>query len=234
MRIITNLIRGLKCQIRDQLGFTHAETNGMLVLLLLISCLLAIPPIIKWYDQKYNSINYHTDIDLLNSTLAWLQEQQVNQQDKKSLSPKTFTSTTISKQLRTHSSFDINSATAQQLQMLPGIGPTRSSRIIKYRDKLGGFVRQDQYAEVYGLDSAALNSLLQYAYIAPNFQPTKLNINQDDWKVLLRHPYLSYVQVKQIVRSREKQGLFHNTTALLARKVMDQDTFEKIKAYLVT
>lgn len=231
MRIITNLISWLKRQIRDQLGFTHAETNGMLVLLLLISCLLAIPPILKWYDQKYNSPNYDTDVALLNSTLTWLQAQQVK--SDVSLKTATHPSTKIPKQTQAHSSFDINSATAQKLQTLLGIGPTRSARIIKYRDKLGGFVRQDQYKEVYRLDSVALNNLLQYAYIAPNFQPTKLRINQDDFRTLLRHPYLSYDQVKQMVRSREKHGRFNSIEELLQRGILDQGTFEKVKAYLV-
>ncbi len=230
MRITIKLISWLKRQIRDQLGFTHAETNGMLVLLLLISCLLAIPPIIKWYDQKYHSPNYGTDIALLNSTLTWLQEQQVKNNVFSKTPPPS--PTKIPTQPRTHSSFDINTATAQKLQTLPGIGPTRSARIIKYRDQLGGIVRQDQYKEVYGLDTLALNNLLQYAYIALNFQPTKLRINQDDFKTLLRHPYLSYDQVKQIVRSREKHGRFNSIEELLQRKTIDPNTFEKVKAYL--
>jgi DNA uptake protein ComE-like DNA-binding protein len=230
MRIITNLISWLKRQIRDQLGFTRAETNGMLVLLLLVSCLLAIPSMIRWYDQKYNPPNYNTDIALLNKTLAWLQEQQV----KKDVSSQTPTPspTKIPKQSHTHSSFDINTATAQRLQTLLGIGPTRSARIIKYRDRLGGFVQKSQYAEVYGLDAIALNSLLQFTYIAPNFQPTKLCINQDTMRTLLRNPYLSYDQVKQIVRSREKQGRFNSIEELLERGILDKDTFKKVKVYL--
>jgi competence protein ComEA len=231
MRIITNLISWLKRQIRDQLGFTRAETNGMLVLILLINCLLATPPILKWYDQKYHAPNYDTDVALLNSTLTWLQEQQLTR-DIPSKTP-TPPPTKTPKQSHTHSSFDINTATAQKLQALPGIGPTRSARIIKYRDQLGGFVRQDQYTEVYGLDAIALNNLLQYAYIAPKFQPTKLRINQDDFRTLLHHPYLSYDQVKQMVRSREKHGRFNSIEELLQRGILDQDTFEKVKAYLV-
>lgn len=229
MRIITNLISWLKRQIRDQLGFTYAETNGMLALLLLVSCLLAIPPIIKWYDQKYNLPNYDTDVALLNSTLAWLRAQQVkNNEPLTPTSPPTITH----KQSRTYVLFNINTATAQKLQTLAGIGPTRSTRIIKYRNKLGGFVRQDQYAEVYGLDAIALSSLFQYAYIASNFQATKLGINQATFKTLIAHPYLTYKQVQQIVRRREKRGKFRQLDDLVQEEILDQATFEKVKVYL--
>lgn len=230
MRIIINLISWLKRQIRDQLGFTYTETNGMLLLLLFISCLLAIPPLIRWYDQKYNAPNYEVDLALLNSTLAWLQAQQLNSDIPPPAAPPL--PTPITKQSHPHPSFDINAASAQQLQTLAGIGPTRSARIIKYRDQLGGFVRQDQYREVYGLDAVALNSLLQYAYIAAHFQPTQLHINQPDFKTLLRHPYLSYDQVKKLVRSREKDGKFNRLEELLQRGILDEATFGKIKAYL--
>jgi len=233
MHIFIRLCRWLTFQIRDQLGFARAETNGTLILLLLISCLLALPPVIRWYDRKYNPPNYEADISSLNSTLAWLQEQQCAK--KKAPTPITSSSSPLSARptkTSLHTPLDINTTTSQRLQKLAGIGPTRSARIIKYRDNLGGFVRQEQYQEIYGLDALALRSLLQHTHILSNFQPTQLHINQDDFKTLLRHPYLSYDQVKRIVQYRERQEKFKDVDELIQKGIVDQDTFEKVKAYL--
>jgi len=45
----------------------------------------------------------------------------------------------------------INSATAEQLEELPGIGPALSSRIIAYRDANGGFKTKEDLLNVSGI-----------------------------------------------------------------------------------
>jgi competence protein ComEA len=231
MRIFTRLFRWIAFQVRDQLGFTKAEANGTLILLLLISGLLALPPFIRWYDEQYNQPTYETDMALLNSTLAFLREQQCVK--KEAAIPHTTPSLqTHHTKKRNPISLDVNTVTEQSLQELQGIGATRATRIIKYRNKLGGFVRQEQYKEVYGLDARALRSMLQHTHISPNFPPKKLNINQDSFKTLVHHPYLSYEQVKCIVQYRERQEKFKDIHELIQKGIVDQVTFEKIKDYL--
>jgi competence ComEA-like helix-hairpin-helix protein len=44
---------------------------------------------------------------------------------------------------------DINSATAEELRVVNGIGEKLASRIINYRNKLGGFLINEQLFEVY-------------------------------------------------------------------------------------
>ena len=46
---------------------------------------------------------------------------------------------------------DLNTASAEDLQRVRGIGPTLSERIVKFRTRLGGFSENDQLKEVYGL-----------------------------------------------------------------------------------
>src|ERR687885_347590 len=55
--------------------------------------------------------------------------------------------------------FDINTADTTQLIALKGIGVTLAGRIVKYRDALGGFISTDQFRDVYGLDSMAVEEL---------------------------------------------------------------------------
>lgn len=84
-----------------------------------------------------------------------------------------------------------------------------ASRIHRYRDRLGGFVTLDQLFEVKGMDSTRFDIIKPYI-ILDNKEIRKLEINRDEFKTLLRHPYLEYDQVKAIVNHRERKGLIKN------------------------
>ena len=49
---------------------------------------------------------------------------------------------------------DINTATAAQLEEIPGVGPVLAQRIIMYRDQNGGFASVEQLTEVSGIGEA--------------------------------------------------------------------------------
>ena len=55
---------------------------------------------------------------------------------------------------------NINIATVDQLISLRGIGPVLSERIVKYRNRLGGFYHVDQLKEVYGISEETFLSIL--------------------------------------------------------------------------
>lgn len=55
---------------------------------------------------------------------------------------------------------DLNSATAEQLQTLPGIGPKLAKRIISYRDANGGFRDFSELLNIEGLGKARVESIL--------------------------------------------------------------------------
>lgn len=54
---------------------------------------------------------------------------------------------------------DVNSASAAELEELPGVGPVLAARIVSYRDENGLFRTVDQLIEVPGIGPAVLASL---------------------------------------------------------------------------
>ncbi|WP_343601513.1 ComEA family DNA-binding protein [Mycobacterium sp.] len=54
---------------------------------------------------------------------------------------------------------DLNRATAQQLDALPGVGPVTAAAIVAWRDAHGKFTSVDQLAEVDGIGPARLDKL---------------------------------------------------------------------------
>lgn len=57
---------------------------------------------------------------------------------------------------------NINTATAQQLQMLPGVGPSLATRILEYRKANGDFKSVDQLALVRGIGEKKCEALKPY------------------------------------------------------------------------
>ncbi|MBR5603387.1 MAG: helix-hairpin-helix domain-containing protein, partial [Bacteroidales bacterium] len=125
---------------------------------------------------------------------------------------------------------DINTADTLGLMNLPEIGPYFARKIIEYREKLGGFIKEEQLLEVYGLDSSRFEIISPYI-ILDSIEIQKVKVNHDDFKTLLRHPYIEYDDVKKIVNYRETKGMITNWEQY--KKVVTRDDIEeRLKLYL--
>ncbi len=110
------------------------------------------------------------------------------------------------KESRKIPTLDLNLADSTELVALPQIGAVMASRIHRYRERLGGFVCLEQLYEVRGMDTARYNTVTPYLLLESR-EVRRLNVNQEEFKTLLRHPYLEYEQVKALVSHRERKGL---------------------------
>ncbi len=126
--------------------------------------------------------------------------------------------------------FDINTADTSQLIALKGIGSTLAGRIVKFRDALGGFVSTDQFREIYGLDSLAMNELQTFGKIKSAARRIPVNTASAD--ELDKHPFLSRRQAQIIVNYREQHGAYTSAESLKPIKILDGKTIEKITPYL--
>ncbi len=124
----------------------------------------------------------------------------------------------------------LNSTDTAEWKRVPGIGTVYASRIVKYRERLGGFARKEQLLEVYGLEGEL------YARIAPYIEVSgsvrKLAVNQLEFKELLRHPYLSYKQVQAIVNLRHRKGGVDSIQELGMLDEFTSDDIYRLEPYL--
>lgn len=126
---------------------------------------------------------------------------------------------------------EINSSTADSLELLYGIGPVFADRIIKYRTLLGGYVCKSQLYEVYGIDSVLIANIGSQLIIDTNLI-TKININEAEFVDLIKHPYLNKYQTKAILKFKEIQGEFKDIDELKDYNLLPEKVFQKIKPYL--
>lgn len=125
---------------------------------------------------------------------------------------------------------DLNAADTTLLKQIPGIGSAFAKWIVDYREKLGGYCEKEQLLEVYRMDTVRYNAIKDYVKIDSAFAPNKLRINSDTFKILLKHPYLEYEDVKKIVNYREQKGMIASWEQLV--KVVGDAINPKLRYYV--
>jgi competence protein ComEA len=60
---------------------------------------------------------------------------------------------------------NVNTASVEELQLLPGIGEARARAILEVREHKGGFRSVDELVEVKGIGAVALERLRPYATV---------------------------------------------------------------------
>ncbi|RBQ08844.1 ComEA family DNA-binding protein [Pedobacter miscanthi] len=126
---------------------------------------------------------------------------------------------------------DINQADSAQLDEIKGIGGAFASRIIKYRERLGGFYKKEQLMEVYGLDSVKYAGIKDQVSIS-NVPLKTININTAVFNDLKRNPYLSYKQINAIINYRKQHGNYSGIADLKKVVILNQQVIDKITPYI--
>jgi len=97
---------------------------------------------------------------------------------------------------------DLNTATTEELQEIRGIGEVLSKRIITYRDKLGGFLVDEQLQDIYGLEYGVIRNILQEFTVKTTPEIEKININTASASDMATLPFISFELAKEIVNYR--------------------------------
>ena len=126
---------------------------------------------------------------------------------------------------------ELNSCDSASLESLPGLGPVLSSRIIKYRNLLGGFVSVEQLREVYGL-SEETYKLVSVMLKADSGLVRKIPVNSADYRQLIRLPYFERSEVSSILKYRELMKKVESIGELVENKIITPEKAKKISPYL--
>lgn len=126
---------------------------------------------------------------------------------------------------------ELNSADTTTLMLLHGIGPAFARRIVRYRERIGGYVDESQLLEVYGFTPELLAHIAPYIKL-DTLLVKRLKINSIGLKQLIKHPYIEYYQARDIVVLRNQGVIFHSIDDLRAVPSMADSTLRRLDPYL--
>ena len=127
---------------------------------------------------------------------------------------------------------DLNSAIAEDLKSIRGIGDKLALRIIKFRNRLGGFIVDDQLYDVYGLEPEVIKRTFARFKVLSQPQIEKINVNSASAEEISQLIYIRYNVVTKIVEYREVNGSFSSFDELTKIEDFPIDKIHRIKLYL--
>ncbi len=127
---------------------------------------------------------------------------------------------------------DINVATAEELRVVNGVGEVLSKRIVKFRNRLGGFVNNDQLKDVYGLEPEVVERMLEKFDVISIPSINKINLNKASADQLSKLVYINRTLAQQIVAFRAANGPFDSLDDLTQVEGFPQERIDRIKLYL--
>ena len=126
---------------------------------------------------------------------------------------------------------EINSASSQNIETSLGLTPYIAKRIISYKNVLGGYINKSQLKEVYGLNDSVYSTIEKYIEIDTSLI-TKIDMNNVEFKQLLKHPYFDYNTTKLFFNARNKVGSFSSVDQLKLIDGISDSSINKVGNYL--
>jgi competence ComEA-like helix-hairpin-helix protein len=128
---------------------------------------------------------------------------------------------------------NLNTATAQQLKKVNGIGEKLSERIVAYRTKLGGrFIADVQLQDVYGLSPEVIERTLNEFTVKDAIPVSKINLNTATIEELVTIQHIDYEIAHFIIEERTLREGFKSLDELTKVKDFPVKKIEIIKLYL--
>jgi len=212
-------MNSFKESFRNWFGYSRRERRSTFILLNIIVVIFGLRYIYPSGDNSLKIIpiellNYNTDSSLMIRDTPVLSRQQASKNP-----------------IRKRPIMNLNICDSASLVALPGIGPVLSSRIIKYRNLIGGYVSVDQLKEVYGLPEETFD-MISARVIADSLTIRKIMINDWDFRQLIRHPYFQRSEVSAILKYRELNGRISGIGDMIENNLISAETARKIRPYL--
>lgn len=171
-------------------------------------------------EEEYQRLRPYIQIPPPVKDVYFTEKDRVRQDSLRQLRPEKFAELTV---------LDLNTVDTLTLRKIPGIGVGYSRAIVSYRQRLGGFVSVAQLKDIEGLP----DRIEEWFTIDENAEVNRISINKSDFKTLVRHPYLSYEQVKVITTHIRKYGQLRSWKDLQLYPEFTPQDFERLTPYFV-
>ena len=125
---------------------------------------------------------------------------------------------------------DVNTATIEDWKKLPGIGNMRASKIVNFRNHLGGFSSLNQIKTTYGVPDSVIENVRSQLLLSPI--PRKINLNTITAEELAKHPYVTNKEAYTIVNFRTNHGQFSSLEDVKRIRSFNDQWFFKMGPYL--
>ena len=135
---------------------------------------------------------------------------------------------TYPQKIRGEETVDVNTADSAMLCRIPGIGKYYASQIVRYRNRLGGFVAAEQLLEIDDFPADAL----AWITISPSAVINKLDVNHLSERKMMKHPYMGYYRAAEIAAYRRVHGRLENIEALYGFQHFSESDIQRLAPYL--
>ncbi|MEL6133890.1 MAG: helix-hairpin-helix domain-containing protein [Bacteroidota bacterium] len=135
--------------------------------------------------------------------------------------------------------YDLNTVSAKELEVYPGIGPVLSKRIVAFREAKKGFSDVKELKKVYGLSDSTYQHVKAHVYVAPHHRRQRpaihrkpVNLNLATQAQLETRLKLSAKQAKNILKYRKILGFYSHPRQIKAVYGISLTTFQYIRPFL--
>ena len=121
----------------------------------------------------------------------------------------------------------LNMADTTELRKVPGIGSYYAKEIVRYGQRLGGYVSVDQLDEIADFPQDA-----KKYFVVEDAHPQQLNVNKLTLQQLRRHPYINFYRAKAIMDYRRLHGNLKSLQDLRLSKDFPPEVIERLTPYV--
>ena len=126
---------------------------------------------------------------------------------------------------------ELNGADSATLTTLRGIGPLTAGRIVRYRERLGGYVAVEQLREIEGMTDRNFSLISQQIRVESS-KIRKIDINFAHPSAMKGHPYLTDRMLNRILKYRQLKGGWRSIEDLTERHILTTDEADRLGPYL--
>ena len=123
---------------------------------------------------------------------------------------------------------DLNSVDTATLKRVPGIASYRARQIVRYRERLGGFVSTAQLQEIEGFPADELEAWFK----VEGDKVRHIDVNKASVQEMGRHPYIGFTRARAIENYRRNQGAIHSLEDLSLLPDFTPEAIRKIEDYV--